>query len=257
MSSDPVSEVIRARRTTKFRVSPDQALPTRDDSVRSLVEELVDLGATAPHHFPCHSDHQQGHLDSPAPWRFYCLTGPACRRLMSHVLTLDGLVDKLAALLAAADGLILATWLPDPPSEPPPSRQPVRADASEHGACGGCGRGCPEHPPGCNGPGGRDLLGERRAAPPARGGSPTRDSRRRGVAGGCIPVSRSSGWSGGGEARRPPRLGRGTGIVDALGCLRRGVIGGGPLLARPVRGLLSGLEDDLHRLAFAVVVGGP
>lgn len=120
MSPDTVAAVIRARRTTKFRVDPDRPLPPPDDSVRSLVEELVDLGATAPHHFPCHTDHQRGPLDSPAPWRFHCLTGPACRRLMSYVLTLDGLVDKLAALLAAADGLILATWLPDPPSAPLP-----------------------------------------------------------------------------------------------------------------------------------------
>ncbi|NNF28485.1 MAG: hypothetical protein HKO53_05765 [Gemmatimonadetes bacterium] len=121
MSPDAVAEVIRARRTIKFRVDPDRALPPGDDSTRSLVEELVDLGATAPHHFPCHSGHQQGPLDSPAPWRFHCMTGPACRRLMAYVLTLDGLVDKLAALLAAADGLILVTWLPDPPSSPLPA----------------------------------------------------------------------------------------------------------------------------------------
>ena len=118
MLPDPVAEVIRARRTTKFRVDPESALPTADRSLRPLIEELVDLGAAAPHHFPCHADHQQEPLDSPAPWRFHCLTGPGCRRLMSYVLTLDGLVDKLAALLAAADGLILATWLPDPPTSP-------------------------------------------------------------------------------------------------------------------------------------------
>ena len=85
------------------------------------MDELVNLASTAPHHFPCHASHQVGEQDSPAPWRFHCLSASVCRDLMSHVLTLDGLVDKLAGMLAAADGLILATWLPDPPSEPLPA----------------------------------------------------------------------------------------------------------------------------------------
>ena len=120
MTVDSVTKVIRERRTTKLRLSPDSPMPVPPDSFRAVMEELVDLASTAPHHFPCHTSHQAEPLDSPVPWRFHCLSGSACRELMSYLLTLDGLVDKLAAMLAAADGLILAMWLPDPPSDPLP-----------------------------------------------------------------------------------------------------------------------------------------
>ena len=46
MSSDPVAGAIVGRRSTKFRVAPETALPPPGARVRVLIEELVDLGAT-------------------------------------------------------------------------------------------------------------------------------------------------------------------------------------------------------------------
>ncbi|MDH3224807.1 MAG: hypothetical protein OEO23_13895 [Gemmatimonadota bacterium] len=127
MTPDPVSDAIRRRATTKLRVDPDHALPEPCPSMYETIGELMELGCMAPHHFPCDPSHQVPPLDSPAPWRFYPLGAAACRELMAYVLTLDGRVDKVAGMLAAADGLILVTWLPDPPMAPLPPDVPFEA----------------------------------------------------------------------------------------------------------------------------------
>ncbi len=118
MNPDPVSDAIRRRATTKLRVDPDDALPEPCSSMYETMGHLMELGSLAPHHFPCDPSHQVAPMDSPAPWRFYSLGGTACRELMAYVLTLDGRVDKIAGMLAAADGLIIVTWLPDPATGP-------------------------------------------------------------------------------------------------------------------------------------------
>jgi nitroreductase len=76
--------------------------------------ELMELGACAPFHYPCHESHRGGDLDSPAPWRFYALPGARCRELMRRLEGHPGKVHKILRLLAGADGLIVVTWLPDP-----------------------------------------------------------------------------------------------------------------------------------------------
>jgi nitroreductase len=56
------------------------------------------------------------------------LTGASCRRLMVRVSQAEP-GGKVARMLAVADGLILVTWLPDPPAvptDPPQLFDPTR-----------------------------------------------------------------------------------------------------------------------------------
>lgn len=115
-----VIDAIEQRRTSKIRVSPDAPLSVPPEEFGDLMTELMELGARAPHHYSCDPSHQAGPMASSAPWRFHALTGLHCRRLMDRVLTMDGQVDKVASQLAAANGLIMVTWLPDPPKDPLP-----------------------------------------------------------------------------------------------------------------------------------------
>lgn len=104
---------IRSRKTEK--VLAVDAFPVTD--IAGTVDELIALAGLAPFHRACDESHRQSELDGIEPWRFYVLHATECRQLAPR-LTQEN-AGKIPAMLASADALILATWLPHP-GEPIP-----------------------------------------------------------------------------------------------------------------------------------------
>lgn len=106
-------DAIRQRRTEKILSERD--LPTVD--CQEIVNEILALAGQAPFHRACEESHRQsGSLDGIEPWRFHVLGASACRKLRQKVPCENA--GKIPAMLAAADALIMATWLPSPSESP-------------------------------------------------------------------------------------------------------------------------------------------
>jgi nitroreductase len=98
------------RRTIK--VLADEPFPADVD--QGNVQELIEAAGCAPFHRMCDKSHQQRPgLPSILPWRFYLLDAGVCRKIRKVLLS-QGDTGKLPKLLATADTMILATWLPNP-----------------------------------------------------------------------------------------------------------------------------------------------
>ena len=119
-----IGDIIRQRKTLKVLAEEGAPFPLPSGELAASMAELVELGSCAPYHYPCDAGHQVAPLDSPAPWRFYALTAENCRKLLGRIHQQPEPVGKIGNMLAAADGLILTTWLPDPPATQPPAEQP-------------------------------------------------------------------------------------------------------------------------------------
>lgn len=105
-------DAIRRRCTEK--VLAGASLPTVDR--RQEITEIVALAGMAPFHRACEEHHRkQGDskstMDGIEPWRFTMLDATACRRLVARLPSENA--GKIPAMLAAADALVLATWLPN------------------------------------------------------------------------------------------------------------------------------------------------
>ena len=101
-------DAIRQRRTEKVLATSD--LPARD--MRTVVDELLNLAGQAPFHRSCEEAHRRsGSLTGIEPWRFYALGAKECRSLRSQLPRENA--GKIPSMLAAADALIMATWLPN------------------------------------------------------------------------------------------------------------------------------------------------
>lgn len=112
------NKTIRARRTIKLKANPDNPLPVNDDPEFSeTVEELIETAGLAPFHYTSAEFYQkEGKLTGKEPWRFYAIDSKNCRNMMS-ILKADKLIktsEGILQMLAAADALILVTWLPEP-----------------------------------------------------------------------------------------------------------------------------------------------
>lgn len=104
-----VDVAIRARKTCKVLSNSD--LPVRD--MRAVIEQLIELAGKAPFHRPCDESYRRSAvLDGIEPWRFHAVDAANCRR-MKQLIPLEN-AGKIPAMLAAADALLLATWLPNP-----------------------------------------------------------------------------------------------------------------------------------------------
>lgn len=116
------NKTIRARRTIKLKADPDNPLPVNDDPKFSkTVEELIEAAGFAPFHYSSAEFYQkEGKLTGKEPWRFHSLNSQNCRNLLdilksgSVIKTSEGILQ----MLAAADALILVTWLPEPSASP-------------------------------------------------------------------------------------------------------------------------------------------
>jgi nitroreductase len=96
------------RRTVKVMSASEQSGSTD----RALVERLLASAGWAPFHRACSPEHRDGDLTGIEPWRFYAVDSECCRQLRKLVLN-NPVAGKVPAMLATAQALILATWLPN------------------------------------------------------------------------------------------------------------------------------------------------
>ncbi|WP_020403548.1 nitroreductase family protein [Gracilimonas tropica] len=109
-------DAIRTRRTLKVRVDPEHPLPViKGDEFMKTMEELIELGAQAPFHYESAESQRSGSLQGIEPWRFHALDGDSCRKVLDafNQNKPQKAPDGIKQMLAAADGLILGTWLPE------------------------------------------------------------------------------------------------------------------------------------------------
>ena len=107
---------IRQRKTVKVlaHAEPLPASEPRLELGSGPLAEVLELAGWAPFHRACDECHRQDTLGGIEPWRFHVLLAEDCRKLV-HQITSEQ-AGKIPAMLSAADALILATWLPNPPS---------------------------------------------------------------------------------------------------------------------------------------------
>lgn len=106
---------IQSRHTEKVLSEVD--LPTVD--IRQQVDELLAMAGMAPFHRACEDQYRTADstldlekvLSGIEPWRFYVLDASSCRKLRPQLPKENA--GKVPAMLAAADALVLATWLPN------------------------------------------------------------------------------------------------------------------------------------------------
>ncbi|MEM6553605.1 MAG: nitroreductase family protein [Planctomycetota bacterium] len=112
LSPDAFDAVLQERHTLKVFADP----PLPAESHRDLIESLIAPAAWAPFHRPAHAAHRAGDAPNRAalPWRFYPLDAPDCRTLRQNLID-AGDTTKIPPMLGAADAVIFATWLPNPP----------------------------------------------------------------------------------------------------------------------------------------------
>lgn len=104
-----IDRVIRGRQTDKLLAEVD--LPAKD--CKETIGELLELAGMAPFHRVCDQLHREtSGLAGIEPWRFHALDAATCRRLRAR-LPLEN-AGKIPQMLAAADALVMATWLPEP-----------------------------------------------------------------------------------------------------------------------------------------------
>lgn len=116
-ASQIVDRVICDRKTVK--VMSEQAQPVTETSTDW--NALIETARWAPFHRPAHASHLNGEnsLNGIMPWRFYVLNAASCRSLREKLSHRD--IGKIGEMLATAELLILATWLPTPSSESTPA----------------------------------------------------------------------------------------------------------------------------------------
>jgi nitroreductase len=110
-----MKQTIRQRRTLKVLADEKEPWPPAGQESEQRLRELLELAACAPYHYCCEKKHHHKPLDSPAPWRFYALSSANCRRFLQVMLGDKEKLGKIGRMLAAADGLVIVTWLPDSP----------------------------------------------------------------------------------------------------------------------------------------------
>lgn len=115
MQLDDFERLAQRRKTVK--VLAQQPFPTNDH--RDVVQRIIAAAGWAPFHKICSSDHRaDGPMCGIQPWRFHALDAVACRRLQTLVAGREA-AGKIPAMLAAADAMIMSTWLPNPPVNQP------------------------------------------------------------------------------------------------------------------------------------------
>lgn len=111
-----IEEAIRTRRTLKLRVNPDNPLTvTKGEDFKKSITELIELAGRAPFHYESSEDQRSKKLSGSEPWRFHVLDGENCRKLLASLKRENPVKSSegILQMLAAANALILATWLPE------------------------------------------------------------------------------------------------------------------------------------------------
>ena len=116
-----IDQTIISRKTQKVLAEePWDIDPDKKELLKQNIQELLDLAQYAPYHYKIDEKYYakaKSELDSCVPWRFYVLDTEACRYLYSYIKNPAIKKDKIRDMLAAADALLMVTWLPHPPRE--------------------------------------------------------------------------------------------------------------------------------------------
>ena len=119
MNLESFEELSQRRKTIK--VLAQDSLPATEQYAmdqRAIVQRVLAAAGWAPFHKVCSTEHRTagvGQLPGIEPWRFHSLDSVACRKLRFRVIHMEA-AGKIPAMLASADAMIMATWLPNPPS---------------------------------------------------------------------------------------------------------------------------------------------
>lgn len=112
-----IRQIIEERRTSKVLGDPEFPCDADQEALDATMWQLLETAGVAPFHYVSDASHHHDGLDSPAPWRFHALSAVNCRRLLTQLERLDAPTGKISNMLAAAQALILVTWLPDAPDD--------------------------------------------------------------------------------------------------------------------------------------------
>jgi len=112
-----IDNIIKNRKTEKVLAESPWNITTNPEELEKTINELLDLAKYAPYHKKCHTNYSEteNELNSCVPWRFYVLDTKNCRKLYEYIDQESIKAGKVSNMLAAADALLLATWLPEPP----------------------------------------------------------------------------------------------------------------------------------------------
>lgn len=123
-----VDYIIRERKTAKILGNledcGDKLTADQRQAINNQIRESVAVAGYAPFHKMVDSSHHHAESTSPVPWRFYVLEKSLCCVILDYIRqqaeTSDNskwirtMQKKIPKLVAGADTLVLATWLPDP-----------------------------------------------------------------------------------------------------------------------------------------------
>lgn len=104
-----------ARRRETIKLMAEESFPA--DQKLPILDRLLACAGWAPFHRMCSVQHR-AELSQPAgiePWRFHVLEAADCRRLRQHLLHHPH-AGKIPSMLASCEAMLMATWLPNPPS---------------------------------------------------------------------------------------------------------------------------------------------
>lgn len=109
-----IDKIIKNRKTQKVLANEPWGLHEDEEGLHKTINELLDLAAFAPFHKKCDETHSsKAELNSCLPWRFYVLDSSNCRLLFDYIKREAIKAGKISNMLAAADALLICTWLPD------------------------------------------------------------------------------------------------------------------------------------------------
>ena len=109
-----VDAIIKKRKTEKVLANSTWEISQDQEKLHKTIDDLLELAAHAPFHKKCDVIHvERSDLKSCIPWRAYVLDTVNCRLLYDHIEKENIKAGKISNMLAAADALIMITWLPD------------------------------------------------------------------------------------------------------------------------------------------------
>ena len=111
-----IHKAIQTRKTLKLRANPDKPLPiTKGEEFKKTIKTLIELAGKAPFHHTSHKKYQNNKLNGFEPWRFHLLDSKNCRILLKNLKDGKPVTSSkgILQMLAAADAVILGTWLPE------------------------------------------------------------------------------------------------------------------------------------------------
>ncbi len=109
-----LKKAIETRHTLKVLADPDSPWELPQGETQDKVAGILAAAINAPYHKPADKAHLAEPLTSPVPWRFHVVSAGQCRKLVQKLGNTDLQSGKIRNMLAAADALVMTTWLPNP-----------------------------------------------------------------------------------------------------------------------------------------------